>query len=330
MLAESAVEVVLTTALLSSTSLEGLAETVFSAPRFRVGSKLPRARCTRACDRSSSRPACFNSRLPLKAAWRASLRAISSATAVLPAIHHHNIERSPMNTPASVIDARGLVREYRTGGTVVRALDGVSLVVEAGEFVALIGTSGSGKSTLLSILGCLDQPTEGSYHLNGVAVEALDQAALASTRNQRIGFVFQSFNLLSRLPADENVALPLRYAGWDRSARLVRAREILGRVGLADRTHHTPGELSGGQCQRVAIARALVTDPDLILADEPTGNLDSRSGAEILALFAELHAEGRTVVMVTHDEHIAAKASRQIRLSDGRIISDVLNVRAEE
>ena len=228
-----------------------------------------------------------------------------------------------MNVTAPTIDAVKLVRQYRTGDSIVRALDGVDLRVEAGEFVALVGASGSGKSTLLALLGCLDQPTEGGYRLNGVAVEDLDARALAKVRNEQIGFVFQSFNLLGRLSAEENVALPLRYARVPRAERLARARTLLGQVGLADRVHHTPSELSGGQCQRVAIARALVTDPALILADEPTGNLDSRSGAEILALFRSLHAGGRTVVMVTHDELIAQTAPRQVRLSDGKIVSDV-------
>jgi len=227
-----------------------------------------------------------------------------------------------LDEAAPVIDASGLVRQYHTGGTTIRALDGVDLRVDRGEFVALIGTSGSGKSTLLSILGCLDQPTEGSYTLNGVAIEALDTAALALVRNQQIGFVFQSFNLLNRMTAIENVALPLRYASVPRAERQARAAHMLEQVGLADRMHHTPTELSGGQCQRVAIARALITDPALILADEPTGNLDSRSGAEILSIFRTLHAEGRTVVMVTHDDHIAETASRQVRLSDGQVRSD--------
>ena len=227
-----------------------------------------------------------------------------------------------MDETAPVIDAVGLVRQYHTGGTIIRALNGVDLTVDRGEFVALVGTSGSGKSTLLSILGCLDQPTEGGYRLNGVAVEALDAELLAQVRNQQIGFVFQSFNLLNRMTAVENVALPLRYAAISRAERQARAEVMLARVGLADRMHHTPVELSGGQCQRVAIARALITDPALILADEPTGNLDTHSGAEILSIFRALHAEGRTVVMVTHDEHIAATASRQVRLSDGQIRSD--------
>lgn len=225
-----------------------------------------------------------------------------------------------MVTP--LLSVTGLVRQYRAGGVVVRALDGVSLDVQRGEFVALIGPSGSGKSTLLTVLGGLERPDAGSYRFDGAAVDALGDEALAHLRNQRIGFVFQSFHLLPLLRADENVALPLRYAGWPAARRLARAREILAQVGLADRVHHLPSELSGGQCQRVAIARALATNPDLLCADEPTGNLDSRSGAEILTLFKELHAAGRTIVMVTHDAHVAAAASRRVRLEDGRIVAD--------
>ena len=220
-----------------------------------------------------------------------------------------------------VIDATALVREYPMGAGTVRALDGVDLRVSPGEFVALVGSSGSGKSTLLGILGCLDSPTSGTYVLDGQRVEELDDAALARVRNRSIGFVFQSFNLLPRLRADENVALPLRYAGLSTADRLARARELLAQVGLGDRVDHTPAELSGGQCQRVAIARALATDPRLILADEPTGNLDTRTGEEILGLFRRLHAEGRTIVMVTHDDEVAGTADRRVRLADGRVVS---------
>ncbi|MEZ4234685.1 MAG: ABC transporter ATP-binding protein [Myxococcota bacterium] len=210
------------------------------------------------------------------------------------------------------------------GRTVVRALDGVDLTVAEGEFTALVGTSGSGKTTLLSLLGCLDQPTAGQYRLAGTEVSALDPDALAEIRNRRIGFVFQAFHLLEGLRADENVALPLRYAGVPKPERLRRAQAMLERVGLADRARHRPGELSGGQRQRVAVARALVTEPALLLADEPTGNLDKASGAAILALFAELHRDGRTLVLVTHDDAVAAVADRRVRLEDGRIVSDDL------
>lgn len=227
-------------------------------------------------------------------------------------------------TPSTVnvIEARGLTREYPMGQGVVRALDDVDLVVPRGAFVALVGTSGSGKSTLLSLLGCLDRPTRGSYKLDGVEVAGMRPAELAEVRNRRIGFVFQAFHLLEGLRADENVALPLRYARVARAERLRRARAMLERVGLGQRVAHRPEELSGGQRQRVAVARALVADPALILADEPTGNLDQSSGAAILALFRELHEEGRTVVLVTHDDAVAAAAQRRVRLEDGRIVSD--------
>jgi ABC-type lipoprotein export system ATPase subunit len=228
--------------------------------------------------------------------------------------------------PDPVIDATDLQRVFRVGSDLVRALDGVSLRVDRGELVALVGASGSGKSTLLNLLGCLDRPDGGSYRLNGAEVAKLDDEALARVRNRDLGFVFQAFNLLPRLRADENVALPLRYAGWPEARRLARARELLERVGLGARVAHLPSELSGGQAQRVAIARALAADPALILADEPTGNLDSRSGADILALFRELHAEGRTVVIVTHDAHVAATADRQVRMADGRVVEDVRSV----
>ena len=235
---------------------------------------------------------------------------------------------SPANatdSPPLVIDARGLCRDFHaTGpeGTAVHALVGVDLAVRAGEFVALVGTSGSGKSTLLGILGCLDRPTAGAYVLDGRPVEHMDDAELARVRNQRIGIVFQAFNLLPRLRADENVALPLRYAGWPRARRLPRARQMLDQVGLGDRVGHRPDQLSGGQAQRVAIARALVTDPALLLADEPTGNLDSASGEGILQLMDELHTRGATIVMVTHDPKVAARADRRVHLQDGRVVRE--------
>ena len=208
------------------------------------------------------------------------------------------------------------------GAAVVRALDGVDLTIGEGELVALLGASGSGKTTLLSLLGCLDQPTAGSYRLAGTEVASLSADGLAEVRNKQIGFVFQAFNLLEGLRADENVALPLRYAGVPRGERLARAARMLERVGLGERITHRPSELSGGQRQRVAIARALVNDPAVVLADEPTGNLDRASGAAILELFLELHREGRTIVIVTHDEAVARLAERRVRLEDGRIVSD--------
>ena len=223
-----------------------------------------------------------------------------------------------------VIRAIGLERRYggRNGVGGVLALAGVDLVVPRGQFDALVGTSGSGKSTLLQLLGCLDRPDSGSYLLEDQEVSKLSDEQLARVRNQQLGFVFQSFHLLARLRADENVALPLRYARWPEKRRLARARELLERVGLGDRTHHLPSELSGGQAQRVAIARALAADPPLLLADEPTGNLDTKSGEDVLALFRELHAEGRTIVMVTHDPSVAAIADRRVHLEDGKIVSD--------
>jgi putative ABC transport system ATP-binding protein len=215
-----------------------------------------------------------------------------------------------------------VVKTYRTGPVEVHALRGVSLTVERGEYVAMMGTSGSGKSTLLNILGCLDTPTAGRYLIDGDDVGHLDEWQLAMVRNTRIGFVFQSFNLLARTTALANVELPLVYAGMRRSERRRRARIALEAVGLAERMGHRPNELSGGQRQRVAIARALVTAPSIILADEPTGNLDSRSTADILDLFDGLHAAGRTVLMITHEDDVAARAQRVVRLCDGRIIED--------
>jgi putative ABC transport system ATP-binding protein len=211
-------------------------------------------------------------------------------------------------------------KTYRTGSLEVEALRGVSLDIAQGQYVAIMGPSGSGKSTLMHILGCLDVPTSGRYRLAGDDVADMDESALAEVRNRRIGFVFQQFNLLPSLSALRNVELPLTYAGASPAERRRRALDALGRVGLADRVEHRPGELSGGQQQRVAVARALVTDPDLILADEPTGNLDSTSTADVLALFGELHAAGRTIILITHEADVAARAGRVIRIHDGMLV----------
>jgi putative ABC transport system ATP-binding protein len=219
-----------------------------------------------------------------------------------------------------MIRARGLMKTYVVGDETVRALAGVDLDIAAGELVAITGSSGSGKSTLMHVLGLLDRPDAGSYHLDGRAVAALGGDALSAERGQRIGFVFQSFHLLPRLDVVENVALPLRYAR-DPKAR-VKAEAALVRVGLGDRLAHKPTQLSGGQRQRVAIARALVINPAILLADEPTGNLDSHTGQEVLALFDTLHQEGRTILIVTHDPAVAARCPRQIHLVDGRVATD--------
>jgi putative ABC transport system ATP-binding protein len=222
----------------------------------------------------------------------------------------------------SLIEIRGVRKTYQMGEVEVHALNGVDLDVERGEYLAVMGASGSGKSTLMNLLGCLDTPSEGSYRLNGVAVEDLEDAELAAIRNREIGFVFQTFNLLPRTSALGNVELPLVYAGVPRRERRRRALETLDRVGLADRVDHQPNELSGGQRQRVAIARALVNEPSILLADEPTGNLDSATSEEIMALFDALHAAGNTVVLVTHETEIAAHTHRQVLLRDGKVVSD--------
>jgi putative ABC transport system ATP-binding protein len=219
-----------------------------------------------------------------------------------------------------LIQAVGLTKVYRMGRVEVPALRGVDLEVAAGEFVAIMGPSGSGKSTLMHILGCLDRPTAGEYWLDGRDVSRLSGRELARVRNHKVGFVFQTFNLMPRLTVDENVALPLKYRGGiGRRERRERARRLLDRLGLADRVGHRPDELSGGQRQRVAIARALVGEPAILMADEPTGNLDSRSGAEVMATLRELHAAGHTVMLVTHDPNVAAHAQRIIEVADGRI-----------
>jgi len=219
----------------------------------------------------------------------------------------------------SIIELDAVGRVYDTGRVQVPALVDVSLNVARGEFLAIVGPSGSGKSTLMNILGCLDRPTSGRYVLDGQPVEELDDDGLAHIRSRSIGFVFQSYNLLPRTSALENVAAPLMYQGVGRKERVKRAREALERLGLGDRVHHQPTELSGGQQQRVGIARALVTEPALILADEPTGNLDSRSGTEVLDLFRDLHALGRTIVLITHDIDVATAADRGVHLRDGQL-----------
>jgi len=210
---------------------------------------------------------------------------------------------------------------------IVAALDGVSLRIERGDYVAIMGPSGSGKSTMMNIVGCLDTPTSGSYKLRGIEIRDRDDDELARIRNQEVGFIFQTFNLLSRADALHNVELPMIYAGRPKTFRRERAKQMLDLVGLGERTHHRPNELSGGQRQRVAIARALVNEPSLVLADEPTGNLDSKTGLEIMALLDEVHRQGNTVVLVTHEEDIAANAERIVRLRDGKIESDQVTAR---
>ena len=233
----------------------------------------------------------------------------------------------PVVKPA-VIEVTEVRKTYRNGTLVVEALRGVSFEIDAGEYVAVMGPSGSGKSTLMHILGCLDVPTSGTFRLAGDDVGAMSEEELAHVRNKRIGFVFQQFNLLASLSAWRNVELPLIYAGVDRSNRRERALAALDRVGLRDRVDHRPGELSGGQQQRVAVARALVTDPALILADEPTGNLDSVSAQDVLGLLDELHRTGRTIVLITHEADVAESADRTLRIRDGQILDAELTTAA--
>ena len=219
----------------------------------------------------------------------------------------------------AIIETTQLIKDYSLGKVKVRALCGVDVVIQDGEFVAIMGPSGSGKSTLMHIIGCLDSPTEGKYFLDGVQVSELHRSELALIRNQKIGFVFQSFNLLPHLNILKNVELPLMYAGMSLRKRTEKAKQVLDSVGLSDRLRHKPTELSGGQRQRVAIARAIVNDPAIILADEPTGNLDSQAGGDILEIFTKLNNKGHTIIMVTHDSIVAERANRIIRIMDGKI-----------
>ncbi|EKF9198644.1 ABC transporter ATP-binding protein [Vibrio cholerae] len=225
-------------------------------------------------------------------------------------------------SPAPLVELQQICKHYTSGQNVVKALDGVDLTIRHGEFLAILGPSGSGKSTLMNVLGCLDKPTAGRYQLDGHPVDSLSTQQLAAIRNQKIGFVFQSFNLLEYASALDNVALPLVYAGVKAKDRRRRATELLTRVGLSDRLDHKPNQLSGGQKQRVAIARALINQPQILLADEPTGALDSKSGAEIEALFNELHREGRTIIVVTHDNELAKRTKRIVTIRDGQVVCD--------
>jgi putative ABC transport system ATP-binding protein len=227
-----------------------------------------------------------------------------------------------MNDRPLAIDLRDIRKTYENGPMKVPVLHGLTFNIAAGEYVAIMGPSGSGKSTLMNLIGCLDRPTSGKYVLDGIDVSELDDNALAEVRLKKLGFIFQGFNLLARTDAVKNVALPLFYAGVSGRERARRAKVALEEVGLGDRGHHQPNQLSGGQQQRVAIARALINDPAVLLADEPTGNLDSRTSEDIMALFSKLHENGRTIIMVTHDEAVARNAKRVIRLLDGLVVSD--------
>jgi putative ABC transport system ATP-binding protein len=234
-----------------------------------------------------------------------------------------SVQNSTMSQP--IIDIKGITRDFQMGSETVNVLKGIDLTINKGEYVALMGPSGSGKSTLMNLLGCLDTPTAGRYILNGKPVSQMRDDELAGIRNKEIGFVFQTFNLLPRTTALDNVALPMVYAGYKKPERNARASKVLTQVGLSDRMDHKPNQLSGGQRQRVAVARALVNNPSIILADEPTGNLDSKTSVEIMKLFGEIHANGNTVILVTHEEDIAAYAHRVIRLRDGVIETDNIN-----
>ena len=224
-----------------------------------------------------------------------------------------------------IIEIKNITRDFPLGNEIVHVLKGIDLNINKGEYVALMGPSGSGKSTLMNLLGCLDTPTGGTYILNGKQVSEMEDEELAEIRNKEIGFVFQTFNLMPRTTALDNVALPMVYAGYSKSERNERATEVLTQVGLSDRMDHKPNQLSGGQRQRVAVARALVNKPSIILADEPTGNLDSKTSLEIMTLFDDIHANGNTVILVTHEEDVAQHAHRIIRLRDGVVESDVKN-----
>ena len=227
--------------------------------------------------------------------------------------------------PEKIIEIKGLKREFLVGSEIVKALKGVDVSVMKNEYLAMMGPSGSGKSTLMNLLGCLDTPTAGAYSLNGTDVSSLKDDDLAEIRNKEIGFIFQTFNLLPRLTALENVSLPLVYAGYNSEDRKIKAQDVLEKVGLGDRMDHRPNQLSGGQRQRVAVARALVNDPSIILADEPTGNLDSKTSLDIMRLFEEIHEMGNTLIVVTHEEEVASHAHRILRLRDGLVESDLHN-----